>query len=226
MKRSTFWLVFFGITGVAELLAVSMNWTSVQYVAKPLIMLSLVGYFFFSTTARSIYFTMALLFCWAGDVLLLFQDSMAHFFIFGLVAFLIGHMLYIVSYRQFRHGDKSNELLPTQKFRYSLPIILAGTGLIVILYPNLGSLQIPVLVYAVVLMLMVLAALMRFGRTTPTSFWMIFLGAVLFMISDSSLAINKFYAPFENSGLAIMITYIAAQYLIVEGAVQHGISNS
>ena len=103
----------------------------------------------------------------------------------------------------------------------SFPIVLAGTGLITVLFPTLGPLKIPVLVYSLVLVGMVMTALFRYGRTSPESFWKVFMGAVLFMTSDSLLAINKFYTPLPYAGLLIMLTYISAQYLIVEGIVKH-----
>jgi uncharacterized membrane protein YhhN len=139
----------------------------------------------------------------------------------GLGAFLIGHLLYILCYRHFRWAEKANELLGPQKVRFSFPIVLAGTGLVVILYPSLGDLKIPVLIYARVLTLMALNALFRYGRTTTKSFLFVFMGAVLFMLSDSLLAINKFYASFSSAGAMIMMTYCTAQFLIVEGISLH-----
>jgi uncharacterized membrane protein YhhN len=41
------------------------------------------------------------------------------------------------------------------------------------------------------------------------------------MLSDSLLAINKFMKPLPLASLAIMTTYILAQYLIVEGFIAH-----
>jgi uncharacterized membrane protein YhhN len=130
-------------------------------------------------------------------------------------------MYYIVCYRQFQNADKTKELLGSQKVRFSLPFILAGTGLVVILYPVLGDLKIPVMIYALVLTLMVLNALFRYGRTSMKSFLLVFLGAILFMASDSMLAINKFLQPFSGAGVWIMLTYCVAQFLIVEGALIH-----
>jgi hypothetical protein len=46
---------------------------------------------------------------------------------------------------------------------------------------------------------------------------MFFTGALFFMLSDSLLAINKFYRPFPLAGFLIMLSYIVAQYLIVIG---------
>jgi uncharacterized membrane protein YhhN len=50
--------------------------------------------------------------------------------------------------------------------------------------------------------------------------WMM-IGALLFVISDSVLAVNKFYQAFEAAGIVIMLTYGLAQFLIVEGAVRY-----
>jgi uncharacterized membrane protein YhhN len=98
---------------------------------------------------------------------------------------------------------------------------MAGSGLVVILYPKLGDLQIPVMVYALVITLMVLQSVFRMGRTTSLSFWLIFFGAVSFLLSDSLLAINKFYQPIPFSAVCVMTTYSAAVFLIVRGALAH-----
>jgi len=42
-------------------------------------------------------------------------------------------------------------------------------------------------------------------------------GASAFVISDTLLAIDKFYLPFAYAGVFIMLTYCAAQYFIVQG---------
>lgn len=46
-------------------------------------------------------------------------------------------------------------------------------------------------------------------------------GAVFFIISDSVLAINKFYLSFSGAAWIIMITYVLAQWLITEGLVRY-----
>lgn len=185
-------------------------------------MLCLIAYYLSAVNRdyRSSPVLLALAFSWAGDVLLLFNHAEIYF-ISGLLAFLIAHFFYILSYRQHRREDISHALMGVQRFRFSLPVILAGTGLISVLYNHLGDLKFPVLLYTVVLILMVLNALFRFGRTTPASFWMLLSGALLFMISDSMIAINKFLVPIGNGGFWIMATYVAAQWLIVEGLVRH-----
>jgi len=218
MKKTA--LILFVLVAMAELFAVTFGISLVNTMAKPLIMISLMGYYILSVSQRNYFFVTALAFCWLGDVLLMFQGDETYF-IGGLVAFLTGHVLYVFSYKQMRSPQSADGLLSTQKIRFSFPVILAGTGLVVVLLPHLGELKIPVMIYALVLTIMVLQALFRFGFTSKRSFALIFTGALFFMISDSALAINKFMLPLPMASLLIMSTYITAQYLIVEGAVAH-----
>lgn len=214
MKK--FFLILFLIASVLELVFLAI-WPQAHVATKPLIVLSLMGYYWFGTERQSGMMLAALFFGWLGDVLLLWND----FFIFGLVAFLIGHLLYIIVYRQYRFAEPTKSFLGTQKARYAFPILLLGTGLVTILFPKLGDLKVPVLVYATVLTSMSLFALFRYGQTSDKSFFLVMGGALLFVVSDSLLAVNKFLSPFEFSGIAIMTTYCAAQYLIVDGLLQH-----
>lgn len=164
---------------------------------------------------------MAIIFSCLGDVLLMLQESNPNYFMFGLGAFLFAHIFYIFSYKQHQGEESGNELQGLQKIRFALPIVLAGTGLVTILYNRLGDLKIPVLLYAGVLTYMVLVALFRFGRTNAGSFAMVFGGAILFMMSDSLIAVNKFLDPLSQVDFWVMITYISAQFLIVRGLIRH-----
>jgi len=219
MKKTV--LIFFALVCFGELLSGLMGWPVIHQVCKPLIMILLGVYYALAAKHRSPVVLLAIFFSWAGDVLLMFDEGREMFFIFGLLAFLASHVFYILTYRQHQWATAADALQGIQKIRASFPIILAGTGLIIILYPVLGPLRFPVMVYALVLMVMVLNALFRFGRTEAASFWMVFAGATLFMVSDSLLAINKFLAPVAFGSTWIMLTYTAAQYLIIVGLVRH-----
>jgi uncharacterized membrane protein YhhN len=225
MKRQSIFILVFIAVSIGDLLASVISNHQLELICKPLILLSLIGYYMAVAESRSYIFIRALFFSWVGDVLLLFSSRTEIFFITGLIAFLISHVLFIQVYKHHRNSTIQNELLGTQKVRYALPIILASTGLIVILYNSLGPLKIPVMGYALVLCVMVLTALFRYGRTNSESFWMVFVGALLFMSSDSLLAINKFLTPVMGAGPVIMLTYIGAQYLIVEGILRHSKKN-
>lgn len=212
-------LVLFALAAAGELLTQLIALPTVHLVTKPALLLVLLGYYYFSVReqkgAPSFMVMLALVFSWGGDVLLMKQGEL--FFILGLVSFLIAHVFYIFVFRQFRNDDETSSLQGLQRIRFAFPVVLYGTGLVVVLYPTLGDLAIPVLIYAGVLTVMVLNALFRFGRTSSASFAFVFGGAILFMISDSLLAVNKFLEPVTLSGFWIMLTYIAAQFFIVTG---------
>ena len=215
-------LMLFFIVALGELVAIAAQLEVLGMVCKPLIMVTL-GVYYLSSAGidRSYVVLLAIIFSLAGDVSLMFDSVNSIYFIIGLVSFLISHVFYIIAYRQHQNDEYADALQGIQKLRAAFPIVLAGTGLVVILYPALGALKFPVIVYALVLVVMVLNALFRTGRTSVVSFWFVFVGAMFFMVSDSLLALNKFLTPLPHSGLLIMSTYISAQFLIIEGLIAH-----
>jgi uncharacterized membrane protein YhhN len=219
MKKLSLYL--FIAASVAEVLSEIFTIPLLHQLSKPLIIVTLAVFYFYHSEYRSTVVWLALFFSFSGDVLLMFETERSNFFLFGLAAFLMAHIFYILAYRQHQDSSMENSLKGIQKIRFSFPIVLAGTGLIVILYPSLGPLKLPVVVYALILIIMVLNSIFRFGRTNNQSFWLVFAGSALFMLSDSLLAINKFFKPVPAAGFWIMSTYILAQFLIVKGLVQH-----
>ncbi|MGC4020450.1 MAG: lysoplasmalogenase [Cyclobacteriaceae bacterium] len=213
-------LFVFVLIAVAEILVQLFNRQELNVFIKPLIVLSLMGYYFQNAELKNRLFVFVLIFCWLGDVFLLFDHINQLYFMAGLGSFLIAHILLIFLYRQLRTTQGSG-LNGPQKIRAAFPIILIGTGLVTVLYPSLGGLTIPVMMYALALTLMVLQSVFRYGFTTSASFWNVFGGAMFFMISDSMLAINKFMHPFSYAGSLVIATYIAAVYFITQGVIAH-----
>lgn len=215
-------IILFVVVSLGELLSGVIHARELHLICKPLILISLGFYYWLNSSEHlSKLVLLAIFFSFGGDTLLMFDDSNSMFFMLGLASFLISHIFYILAYRQHRDEQLTDGLQGIQRIRLAFPIILAGTGLVIVLYPVLGALRFPVMAYALVLVLMVLNALFRFGRTNNRSFWMVFGGAILFMVSDSLLAINKFLQPIANAGLFIMSTYIIAQFLLIEGLCAH-----
>lgn len=161
---------------------------------------------------------LALGFSWLGDVLLLFTES--HFFIMGLGAFLLAHIVYIFSYG---YASATYPLKKVwQRWWYYLPILGYGCSFSSYLLPQVPpEMLVPVAAYALVIVTMLLAAAGRGKYTHPTSFILVTLGAVLFVISDSFIAVNKFVDPLPNASLLIMTTYILGQWAITEGLLRH-----
>jgi uncharacterized membrane protein YhhN len=59
--------------------------------------------------------------------------------------------------------------------------------------------------------------LLQLTQFRDTFFLLVLAGAILFVLSDSMIAINRFTQPFELARIAIMSSYITAQYLIAVG---------
>jgi uncharacterized membrane protein YhhN len=182
---------------------------------KPMLMPALALYFYMQTqniknTKKAILFT-ALFFAWWGDVFLMFAAKNSIYFMLGLGSFLVMQLLYSYFFRPFYYKNL------VKNFKYSLPILIFGIIVLLFILPSLSDLKIPVFLYFSAIVLMVLAALSQWKRLDSKSSQIVFWGALLFMVSDSIIAINKFYSPFKLSEFLIMATYIIAQWLIVEG---------
>jgi uncharacterized membrane protein YhhN len=216
-------LSLFIAVSLGELAASVWSLEILGTLCKPAIMFTLGVYYWCAILpgSRSFLLILGILSSCIGDVLLMLLPKNESFFMFGLMAFLIAHVIYILTYRQHRNEGHDDQLRGIQKIRFAFPIVLAGTGMIIVLYPVLGAMQVPVVLYTLVIIVMVLNALFRYGHTTDKSFWMVFTGAVFFMISDSILAINKFLQPIAGATFWIMSSYIVAQFLIVDGLTRH-----
>ncbi len=155
---------------------------------------------------------------WVGDILLLFEQKDALFFMGGLVSFLLAHICYIIYY--FSAGASLKMGVKKYPF-YLLLIVVYTSGLMALLWPKLGGLLIPVAAYSVVLTFMLISSIASVGAVTKKASALLVSGAIFFVLSDSSLAINKFYHSFPLAGVVIMLTYGLAQGLITMGTIKN-----
>jgi len=218
--KKTGWIILFVAVLLVDLAAVYFKNETLRYITKPLLMPLLVIYFVYAVrsfpSSLKKWIILALAFSWLGDVLLMFESAKSSFFIFGLVAFLIAHIFYIVLFDQLRVKEKIKQsLFPL------LPIAIYYILLMTLLQPYLGKMQKPVSVYGLVISIMLSFAVDLWRSKDRVASFLIILGAILFITSDSLLAINKFYQSFEFAGIAIMLTYGLAQLLITLGAVRY-----
>lgn len=163
----------------------------------------------------------ALFFSWLGDVLLLKGHYDPDYFMYGLLAFFVAHILYAFSFYKDMRNTSQTSLLVGRP-HYGLPFLIVSILFIYTLMPGLGDFSIPVVAYCGIITIMLLFAFNRWEKVPQSSFWLVFGGALLFYISDAMIAINKFYMPFENQRFMIMLTYIAGQWAIVEGILRRG----
>jgi uncharacterized membrane protein YhhN len=135
-------------------------------------------------------------------------------FLFGLGAFLIGHLVYIAMFRRF---------LPHSWARHSplrelgiMAVLLTLWLVLASLQSSLGPLLMPVIVYALVLAAMASTAILaELGNPLAA------IGALLFVASDAMLAIAKFRGPCAGHNPLIWITYYLAQALIFLAVERH-----
>lgn len=188
--------------------------SSFHNVAKPLILLSLILFFYLEgkqleAKTRKI-MLLALAFSLVGDMLLMFDDISINYFLAGLISFLVAHIMYIIVFLQ-----KKNVLIKPVIFMAVL--LIYALGLFYMLFDGLESMLLPVIVYILVILTMTIAASLRKGIVSNLSYNLVLIGALLFIVSDSFIAVNKFYNEIESSHLLIMSTYALAQYCIVMG---------
>lgn len=219
MKTKLFSFIFF-LVFVIQLYAEYANNAELRNFSKPLIVVVLLTWLCLSTNLKGRFhkriFT-GLVFALAGDILLMLQSGRPNFFMYGLIAFLLCHIFYI---RAFTLDHKSNPSHKTPYFLWAVgAFAIFCSGLFFYLQPNLGALQFPVLMYAIIICVMALMAVNRYGKVNIFSFKLILYGALFFLLSDSALAVNKFAQPIPQSVALIMATYMIAQYLIVYGTI-------
>ena len=88
-----------------------------------------------------------------------------------------------------------------------------------LIYSNLGEMLIPVAVYGITISTFGSVALLNYRNEKSTENLWLLVGALLFILSDSLIALNKFYEPHDIYGVSIMITYILAQFLICKAMI-------
>ena len=103
-------------------------------------------------------------------------------------------------------------------FVLALGILIYGVVFLSIVVPKVNvDLKMPIVAYGLTILVMLLTALNRWQNVGNQTFKWVLIGAILFVISDSLIAISRFVQPFPMSGIAIMLTYAAGQFLIIKG---------
>ncbi len=219
MNRKTKPLFFlFVIVSIAEIVLISTGNETLRILTKPLIIASLAAIYLTAvSTPKKLYkdaVLMGLFFSWIGDILL--QHDI--YFIPGLISFLTAHIFYIFFFA-------STQSANTSFFKLRPVMIIAVIAYLIelmhLLWPHLGGMKIPVLLYGITISTMLSAAFWQYQKLDNTTALYLIIGAGFFVGSDSILALNKFKKQFDWAGIYIMSTYILAQLFIVLGAIRY-----
>jgi len=154
------------------------------------------------------WFLVGFAFSLAGDVFLLLPNP--RYFVFGLGAFLVALLGYIVGLNP--------TLPPLNAYVLLLPCALAAGAIIWQVIKSLRaahhtSLIGPVIAYGIAMTLMVFSGWATLYRADWNGLRIVYViaGTTLFFISDGMLAWNRFVRPFAAAELAIIVTYHLAQ---------------
>lgn len=219
-RSSLFLHLIFAIIVLVELSGRFLDNINLEYMVKPLIMIWVAIYFMIFKRKKTFVLPvlLAFFFSWLGDIFLMFSGKNELFFFAGVGGFFCAQLTYIYTFTTYSEKGGKGYL---QKNPLLVLVFLAYLGgILILLFPGLEGMMKPIIiVYALSLIGMSMMALNRMGRVGRRSYLLVFVGSILFLLSDSMIALNKFYAEFWLAGFWIMITYIAAQYLIMRGLI-------
>src|SRR5882762_11609788 len=187
----------FGAAAVSALLAIAADWEERRhpafYLLKPLTTALILGAALSLTPASGADYRLIIIVALAlsllGDICLMFEGD--GWFTGGLGSFLLAHVGFIVAFLK----GVTLALPPA----WTLLPLLYGLGLCAWLLPRAGSLRIPVALYCLVLLGMTLAAALRLQALGGQPALLAVSGALLFVVSDSSLALRKFAGAYRGA---------------------------
>ena len=143
-----------------------------------------------------------LLFSSAGDVLL----ELDGLFVFGMAAFGVAHICYAAAFVNLIRRDGPNI--------GAWPLAMGVLGISIVLgvwlAPGMGSLTAPALIYQLIISIMVMLALLSRAPMLAR------IGAVVFMLSDTLIAVGMFRDVSVPVG-SVWVTYAAAQIMLAWG---------
>ncbi len=213
-------LAIFFVVAIIEVFAEYKNNDKLEYLTKPLLMPLLILFYIFgviegASVARVDWLiVIALIGGCAGDIFLMLKNE-EKWFLFGMAAFLINQIFYIISF--------SLSISDITNFN-TWGLFLLGPAILVLIFTvpkfinKTEDMKIPVLVYLVAILVMHIAAILRLAEFLGLPFILIYICSISFIFSDSCIATNKWAGEFTDARLIIMTTYIMAQFYITLGA--------
>lgn len=177
---------------------------AVQWLTKPIPVLALALWVGTQATSDAKWMAAGLGFSALGDLLL---SLPLNAFLFGLLAFLVAHLLYLYAFvRRTR----------TPALGWAAVVAAFGIVVFITLQPYLGELRSAVLAYVIVICSMMWRAFAQLGRpevAASVAKWSA-LGAVIFAISDVLVARNRFVVASMTTQVALMVLYWSAQWML------------
>lgn len=201
MTRKTALTLFFAFAALMAMGHLANDWVNLAppwglaWKASGIILLGV-----YALSQRAWLAALALFLCATGDVLL------EIYFVAGMAAFALGHVVYVLCFLEW-----GRVLGPNKRDRpVAGLVVLVSLAMLGWLTPGMGDLLIPALIYQLIITTMVATAMVVKSPMLAR------LGAVVFMLSDTLIAIGKFTATDVPPG-SVWITYAGAQIMIAWG---------
>lgn len=210
MYIKIFLLIVFMVVAIINIISVKNDDRFLKHLTKPLLIPILLLFYLFSAPVSPMFIIIALIFGFLGDVFLMGNGL---FFTIGLFSFLTGHIFYIIALSKAIVLSK----IPIGLYFLIIPYVIYGIFVFKKLLPYLKKMKVQALLYLIIIMTMSFTSLIRIGNVNGYQFWLPFIGSLLFISSDSMLAFNKFKSRSNKREVYVMITYVAAQLLIILG---------
>ncbi len=202
---------------LSAVLAICCDWQETKppafLILKPLTTLLIIGIALQAPdSAYREWLLIGLLLSLVGDIALMFASDAA--FMTGLSSFLIAHLLFMWA---FLDGVAAPSM-PLLGWIF----VAFGALFSIVLLPRAGALKLPVLVYGLALIGLAITATIRWQQLGGDTGLYAFIGACLFVISDSALGARKFIGSYRGAQGVILSTYWAAIGLIAASALSVG----
>jgi uncharacterized membrane protein YhhN len=219
MSFTLIWIAL--LVAALDWFAVATRRKTLEYFAKPGVMIILLAWMWQTSAFQGalLWFGLGLAFSLAGDVFLMLPRER---FIPGLIAFLLAHVAYIIGFNQTVPTWNLPALIMTALVAFTIIRVYRRIAAGLVASGN-SALRLPVLIYSLVISLMLVSALLTLTGISWQALPAILVsaGALLFFISDTLLAFNKFVQSLKYGPLAVIITYHIGQTLLAVGAVLH-----
>ncbi|WP_397363132.1 lysoplasmalogenase family protein [Olleya sp. R77988] len=207
-------VVFFLVLGIDIFIKLGDNPLPLRFFTKTLIIIILFLYFFYNkneNNSNNKYLVFGLVFFWLGDMLLLLYETQI-LYIGGMLAFIVAKLFYT---KRFSHQNdfKIASLAPFFVIIFTYIVVV-----ILFVYDNLGDFFIPTITYLFATMLMALFAFLRKDAADKTSFYLVMIGILFGIFSDTIGVLQSFYnQDIAYHEITIMSFYALFQYFIILG---------
>nr|XP_019531940.2 lysoplasmalogenase-like protein TMEM86A isoform X2 [Aedes albopictus] len=198
-------ILYFSLIGLTERRTVESTVLKCLPIVSLWIFVLLTGFELKKSNRYKQLILVGLIFSCSGDILLNYELFEA-----GMAGFGVAQIFYISAFG----------FHPVRPW-FGLPLYGLGAAAVALMFNNLPTIiKICLPIYGILLLTMCWRSLARIDSAKNILRMACGLGSVLFVISDSIIAFDKFYSPINNAQFAIMVTYYVAQFGIALSVIE------